>query len=122
MQKPILPALAFLLASLTLTVAAATPALADRPTARSSGVQAVYIWPRTGSPIVDKLRKNQRVYLDQCTRQARWSLVRQLDGGQSGWVRGADLIGSPAKVEVTPFEFSFDPLDPLPNNFPKMLK
>jgi hypothetical protein len=28
-------------------------------------------------------------------------------------VLGSYLIGSPAKVQVTPFEFSFDPMDPL---------
>jgi hypothetical protein len=103
-----------LAAMLTLGVAAtATPALAERPTARASGVQAVYAAPRDNARIVDKLANRERVYLDRCTRQARWCLVRQLDGGPSGWVRGADLVGSPAKVQVTPFEFSFDPLDPL---------
>ena len=109
MRKQLMSALAVLLALMS-----AAPALADRPTARSSGVRAVHLWPRSGSPILDKLTRNERVYLDQCTRLARWCLVRQLDGGPSGWVRGSDLIGSPAKVEVTPFEFSFNPLDPIP--------
>jgi hypothetical protein len=100
----------------TLTAAlllAAAPALADRPTARASGAQQVYVWPRLGSPVVDKLRDQERVYLDRCTRQAKWCHVIQLDGGPGGWVMGADLIGSPAKVQVTPFEFEFDPMDPL---------
>ncbi|MGV3490779.1 MAG: hypothetical protein ACO1OG_05585 [Devosia sp.] len=104
------------------SLAFAAPALADRPTARASGAQAVHIWPRSASAVIDRLKPNERVYLDQCTRQARWCLVRQLDGGPSGWVPGSYLIGSPAKVEVTPFEFSFDPLDPIPNNFPKFWK
>ena len=100
-------------AALLLTALAASPALADRPTARSSGVQGVHTWPRSSSPIVDKLRDQERVYLDKCTRKALWCHVVQLDGGPGGWVMGADLIGSPAKVQVTPFEFSFDPMDPL---------
>ena len=99
--------------ALILAALAASPALADRPTARSSGVQAVHTWPRLSSPIVDKLRNQERVYLDRCTKQARWCHIIQLDGGPGGWVMGADLIGSPAKVLVTPFEFSFDPMDPL---------
>lgn len=89
------------------------PALADRPTARSSGVQGVHTAPRLSSPIVDKLKDGERVYLDRCTRQARWCHVIQLDGGPGGWVMGSDLVGSPAKVQVTPYEFSFDPLHPL---------
>jgi hypothetical protein len=102
-----------LLAALLLAALAVTPALADRPTARSSGVQAVHTYPRLSSPSVDKLKDQERVYLDRCTRQALWCHVIQLDGGPGGWVMGADLIGSPAKVEVTPFEFSFDPMHPL---------
>jgi hypothetical protein len=96
-----------------LLMLAAGPALADRPTARSSGIQAVHTHPRLGAPIIDKLADQERVYLTRCTRQALWCRVRQLDGGPDGWVMGADLIGSPAKVMVTPFEFSFDPLHPL---------
>jgi hypothetical protein len=102
------------LASALLLLATAAPALADRPTARASGVQAVHTHPRSSSAIIDKLADQERVYLDKCTRQARWCLVRQLDGGPSGWVPGSYLIGSPAKVLVTPFEFSFNPLDPIP--------
>ena len=102
-----------LAAALLLAALAATPALADRPTARSSGIQAVHTAPRTGAPIIDKLRDQERVYLDRCTKEALWCHVVQLDAGPSGWVHGDDLIGSPAKVLVTPFEFSFDPMDPL---------
>jgi hypothetical protein len=102
------------LASALLLLATAAPALADRPTARSSGAQSVHIYPRMSAPIVDKLDNQERVYLDRCTRQARWCLVQQLDGGPPGWVMGSYLIGSPAKVLVTPFEFSFNPLDPIP--------
>jgi hypothetical protein len=101
------------LAAILLAALAVSPALADRPTARSSGVQGVHTWPRSSSPIVDKLRDHERVYLDRCTKGSLWCHVVQLDGGPGGWVMGADLIGSPAKVLVTPFEFSFDPMDPL---------
>ncbi len=101
------------LAALLLTALAVTPALADRPTARSSGVQAIHTHPRSSSPTLDKLKDQERVYLDQCTKRTIWCHVIQLDGGPGGWVMGADLIGSPAKVLVTPFEFSFDPMHPL---------
>jgi len=94
-------------------LAAAAPALADRPTARASGVQAIHTQPRSGSSVVGKLAADERVYLDACTRHSRWCLVRQLDGGPSGWVLGSYLVGSPAKLQVTPPEFSFDPMDPL---------
>src|SRR5689334_24933509 len=107
MLRPVLAAL------LLATLAAASPALADRPTARSSGVQGVHTSPRLSSPIVDKLRDQERVYLDKCTRKSLWCHVIQLDGGPGGWVMGADLIGSSARLQVTPFEFSFDPMDPL---------
>ena len=92
---------------------AATPAEAARPTARASGVQAIHIAPRSYAPIVGKLKDQERVYLDECTREQRWCHIIQLDGGPSGWVPGSYLIGSPAKNLVTPFEFSFDPMDPL---------
>ncbi len=90
-----------------------TPALAERPTARASGVQAVYSRPSLNARILDKLRNQERVYLTQCTRESRWCRVQQRDGGPSGWVMGSYLIGSGAKLLVTPFEFSFDPMDPL---------
>lgn len=101
------------LLAVAVTALAAAPALADRPTARASGVQAVHAQPRLSSRIVDRLADQERVYLDKCTRLARWCHVIQLDGGPGGWVPGSYLIGSPAKVLVTPFEFSFDPMHPL---------
>lgn len=100
--------------ALALATLLATPALAA-PTARSSGVQRVYAHPRLSAQILDRLDDNERVYLDRCTRRTVWCLVRPLDGGPRGWVMGADLVGSPAKVEATPFEFSFDIMDPLGN-------
>lgn len=108
MSKPVL-----LLALAAALVAAASPVLAERPTARASGIQAVHSRPSASSPTIDRLANNERVYLDFCTRQARWCHVIQLDGGPAGWVLGSYLVGSPAKNAVTPFEFSFNPLDPL---------
>lgn len=96
---------AIALALLTLPASAA-------PTARSSGTQAVHLGPGSGYGVIDKLRNNERVTVLRCTRQARWCLVGQLDGGPSGWVEGSYLIGSPAKNAVTPFPFNFNPLHP----------
>ena len=75
-------------------------------------MQSVHTGPGNRYRVIDKLRDQERVRLAECTRQSRWCRVIQLDGGPSGWVPGSYLIGSPAKVEVTPFEFSFDPLAP----------
>ena len=93
-------------------VAAALPATAAQLTARSSGIQAIKAGPGNFYATIGKLRNNERVTVERCTRQARWCLIDQLDGGPSGWVDGSYLIGSPAKNSVTPFEFSFDPLWP----------
>jgi uncharacterized protein YraI len=92
--------------------AAALPATAAQLTARSSGVQAIKAGPGNFYATIGKLRNNERVTVERCTRQARWCLIDQLDSGPSGWVDGSYLIGSPAKNAVTPFEFSFDPLWP----------
>lgn len=102
-----------ILTAVALAALLATPALAERPTARASGVQAVYSRPSLNARILDKLANQERVYLTQCTRESRWCKVEQRDGGPAGWVMGSYLIGSGAKLLVTPFEFSFDPLDPL---------
>jgi len=99
-------------AAALLAALAAGPALAD-DTARASGILAVHTGPGDFYPTIDKLMKNERVTLDQCTWRARWCHIQQLDGGPSGWVPGSYLVGSAAKNAVTPFEFSFDPLDPL---------
>jgi uncharacterized protein YraI len=97
--------------ALLLLSASAAPALAAG-TARASGILAVHAGPGDGYPLVDKLQRNERVAVASCTRKARWCRIDQLDGGPSGWVPGSYLVGSPAKNAVTPFEFSFDPLDP----------
>ncbi|MBN9303690.1 MAG: hypothetical protein BGO82_15065 [Devosia sp. 67-54] len=100
-----------LLAALLAAAAFATPAAAA-PIARASGVLVMRAGPGDMYPRVDRLAKDERVTVASCTRFARWCLVHQLDGGPSGWVPGSYLVGSAAKNAVTPFEFSFDPLDP----------
>ncbi len=91
------------------------PATAAPLTARSSGVQAVHSGPGSSYPIVAKLADQERVRLDECTREQRWCHVIPLDGGRSGWVLGSYLIGSGAKNAVTPFEFQFNPMDLFPH-------
>ena len=100
-----------LLAAFAL-LATALPAAAAS-TARTSGTQAVRTAPSSYAPAIGKLPGNPRVAVIQCPRQARWCLVDPVAGGPSGWVLGSYLIGSAAKNAVTPFQFSFDPLDPL---------
>ena len=107
MRHPVaLAALALLALTLPATAAA---------TARTSGTQAVHSAPASFAPVLGKLPGNTRVAVIQCTRKARWCLVDPIAGGPSGWVLGSYLIGSAAKLQVTPrrFEF-FDPLDPIP--------
>ena len=100
------------LAAAALLALCAGPAAAAS-TARASGVLAIHLGPGSYYATIDKLRKNERVAVAQCTRKARWCLVDQFDGGPSGWVEGSYLVGSGAKNAVTPFDFGFDPLDPL---------
>jgi uncharacterized protein YraI len=98
-------------AALLLPLLAAPALAAD--TARASGRVAIHTGPGDVYPIIDKLRNDERVLLESCTRFSRWCHVVQLDGGPSGWAPGSYLVGSGAKNAVTPFEFSFDPMDPL---------
>ena len=98
-------------AALLLSLAAAPAIAAD--TARASGVLVVRAGPGDYYPAIGKLRKNERVAVASCTRESRWCFIDQLDSGPSGWVPGSYLVGSAAKNAVTPYQFSFDPLDPL---------
>jgi len=108
-----MPKSGLVLAAAVLAALTASPAFAA-DTARASGLLAVHTGPGDVYPTIDKLMKNERVTLDQCTWRARWCHIHQLDGGPSGWVPGSYLVGSAAKNAVTPFDFGFDPLDPLP--------
>lgn len=85
-----------------------------KPTARATGVLAVYDQPY-GSfrHLLFKLANNQRVYVLECTREARRCRIETLDGKGTGWVDGSYIVGEAAKNAVTPFRFSFDPMDPL---------
>ena len=101
------------LAAALAMVAVTLPAQAAS-TARASAVLTLRSAPSGAAPAVGRLARNARVTLSQCTRHARWCLAHPVDGGPSGWVLGSYLIGSAAKNAVTPFEFSFNPLDPIP--------
>ena len=98
---------------LALGAAALASPAAAASTARSSGVQAIHAGPGGYYAIIGKLADQERVAVTDCTWQARWCKIRQLDSGPSGWVQGSYLIGSAAKNAVTPFDFGgFDPLFP----------
>ncbi len=104
-----------------LAVAAfAGPVLAE-PTARASGNATVRSGPGREYPVLGRLADGERFVLERCTppfredefgrRYADW-------GGESwcyiaavgGWVDASYLVGSPAKVNVTPPITPFDPL------------
>jgi uncharacterized protein YraI len=90
-------AVAFLVIGLSTAFAA---------TARASGAPDVRSGPGNGYAIIGRLSNNERVSLDQCTRNSRWCLVYNGDmGGAQGWVLGSYLIGAPAKVDATPPTF-----------------
>lgn len=103
-----------------LVLAAATLALptaadaASRSTARASGDIPLRAGPGSGYQTIGKLANGTRVHLERCTYDSNWCLVL-VDGEPVGWARGSYLVGSGAKLEVTPHRFlGFDPLDPLP--------
>ena len=103
-----------ILLAATLALLAATAPAEAASTARASAVLTLRSAPASYAPAVGRLARNERVTLSRCTRHARWCLAHPVDGGPSGWVLGSYLIGSAAKNAVTPFEFSFNPLDPIP--------
>jgi uncharacterized protein YraI len=87
---------------LTALLLAATllPASAAEPTARVSGDISVRQGPGTNYQVIGKLPDGARVELDYCTRNKRWCLVSDI-----GWVNASYLVGSGAKLRVTPFSF-----------------
>lgn len=101
------------LSAALLAIGITTASAASSLTARSSGVQAVKAGPGNYYATLDKLDDDERVRVAECTHKQRWCRIIQLDDGPSGWVEGSYLIGSGAKNAVTPFEFSFDPMDPM---------
>ncbi|MDP1729725.1 MAG: SH3 domain-containing protein [Devosia sp.] len=100
-MKPLLLPAALALATLT-----AAPALASE--ARASGNAPVRSGPGSFYRVVDRLVDGEYYEVERCTRQALWCLVSE-EGDLLGWVRGSQLVGSPAKVNVTPFEFLVTP-------------
>lgn len=103
-------ALALLATALALpTVAEA----ASKGTARASGNVPLREGPGARYDIIGKLANGTKVHLQRCTSESNWCLVL-IDGEPAGWARGSYLVGSGAKLEVTPHKFlGFDPLDPL---------
>lgn len=105
------------LTALTLAVAllASLPVeAASRGTARASADIPVRSGPGPGYRTIGTLPGGTRVQLLRCTRDSNWCLFLDVDGEPAGWVRGSYLVGSGAKLEVTPHKFlGFDPLDPL---------
>ena len=94
------------------------PALAaSSSTARASGDIPIRSGPGGAFRIIGTLPDDTRVHLRRCTSESRWCLII-FDHGPDGWVRGSYLVGSPAKLQVTPHKFlTFDPLDPIPDPF-----
>lgn len=106
-------ALALALLGATLALPAAAEA-ASTSTARASGTIPLRDGPGSGYATIGKLADGTRVHLARCTYESNWCLVL-IDDEPVGWARGSYLIGSGAKLQVTPHRFlGFDPLDPLP--------
>ena len=104
-------ALALLAATLALSTAAQA---ASRSTARASGTIPLRAGPGASYATIGKLADGTRVHLERCTFESNWCLVL-VDDEPVGWARGSYLVGSGAKLQVTPHRFlGFDPLDPLP--------
>lgn len=104
----------FVLSLLAASLAAMPAEAASRGTARASADIPVRSGPGAGYRTIGTLEKGARVQLLRCTRESNWCLFLDADGEPGGWVRGSYLVGSGAKLEVTPHRFlGFDPLDPL---------
>lgn len=109
-MRAVLLALSLVAASLAVLPAEA----ASRGTARASGDIPVRSGPGAGYRIIGTLPDGSQVRLQRCTRNSNWCLFLGKDGEPAGWVRGSYLVGSGAKLEVTPYKFEgFDPLDPI---------
>lgn len=106
---------ALLVLSLLAAGLAAMPAeAASRGTARASADIPVRSGPGAGYRTIGTLPSGSEVRLQRCTRNSNWCLFLDDDGEPAGWVRGSYLVGSGAKLEVTPYKFEgFDPLDPI---------
>lgn len=98
------------------SLAAFPAAAASTGTARASSDIPVRSGPGSGYQTIGTLPKGVEVHLQRCTRNSNWCLVLSGNGQPAGWVRGSYLVGSGAKLEVTPYRFEgFDPLNPIRN-------
>lgn len=105
MLKP----LALLAAALPMLMFATAPAEAvSKSTVRASGNVPIYAGPGMRYRVIGKLMNGERVFLSTCTRESIWCKIVN-DNGPDGWVRGSSVVGSPAKVDVTPPSFENDP-------------
>lgn len=110
-MRTAIAALALLAMALGATTAAEA---ASRSTVRASGNVPLRDGPGARYDIIGKLANGTRVHLERCTRESNWCLVL-IDGEPAGWARGSYLVGSGAKLQVTPQRFlGFDELDPIP--------
>jgi len=110
--------------ALAALILAVTPALAQQPTARVSGGDiAVRTGPGHGYRTIGRIPDGTQVSLDYCTRDdggafsgngfpgrdrgpVKWCFVTD-----TGWVDATYLVGSAAKLRVTPFEFLVNPFE-----------
>jgi uncharacterized protein YraI len=109
-MRTALVVLSLLAASLAVLPAEA----ASRGTARASADIPVRSGPGSSYRTIGTLPAGTAVHLQRCTRESNWCLFLDADGEPAGWVRGSYLVGSGAKLEVTPHKFlEFDPLNPI---------
>lgn len=117
LAAPILKAL--VVAAFTAATFAPLPALAaSKSTARASADLPIRSGPGTRYSVIGTLKKNAKVHLETCTRSQNWCLFVDSDGDEVGWVRGSYLVGSPAKLEVTPTRLFDDDWGLFPRNRP----
>ena len=87
------------------------PAIALAGEARASGNATVRECPRSYCDIIGNLEDDEYYEVIECTRHTVWCLVAEADDEDDvlGWARGSSLVGSAAKVQVTPFTFLVTP-------------
>lgn len=95
-----------LLALVSALVVAALTLPLEAGEARSSGNTPYRAGPGERFAVLGRLVDGRYYEVERCTREARWCLVSS-GGDLLGWVLGSYLVGSPAKVEVTPPDFEF---------------
>lgn len=86
-------------------VAAAMIAPAAAAEARATGNLPIRSGPGQFYAQIGTLPDGERVGLSRCTRKAYWCKIVYEDG-PDGWVLGDYLVGAPAKLRVTPPEFT----------------